>query len=130
MIRSRIVEVYGALDESETQNAGVEIEVFLWVACYTSDVVDTGGPETHRTDSCLTSCRRLAMIRAGAGRAPLARRAPALSLLLSRWHTFANHQPLSEATDVLVAEVSVCGVHSPAVSPDTIDVVAGCAQRY
>ncbi len=107
MIGSRIVEVYGALDESETQNAGVEIEVFLWVACYTSDVVNTGGPETHRTDSCLTSCRRLAMIRAGAGRAPLARRAPALSLLLSRWHTFSNLYPPIKATDVPLAEASM-----------------------
>jgi hypothetical protein len=34
-------------------------------------VVNTGRPETHRTDSCLASLRRPALIRAGAGRAPL-----------------------------------------------------------
>jgi hypothetical protein len=34
-------------------------------------VMNTGGPETHRPDSCLTSLWRLALIRAGTGRTTL-----------------------------------------------------------
>ncbi len=42
MIGCRIVEVYGALDEPEAKNAGVEVEIPLWITGYAGDVMNTG----------------------------------------------------------------------------------------
>ena len=72
MIGRRVVEVYRSLDEPEAENASVEVEIPLRIAGDAGDVMNAGGPETHRPDSCLTSFRRLALIRAGAGRATFA----------------------------------------------------------
>jgi hypothetical protein len=66
-----VVEVDRSLDEPQAKDSGVEVEIALRVAGDTGDMMNTGGPETHRPDSCLASFRRLALIRAGAGRAAL-----------------------------------------------------------
>jgi hypothetical protein len=62
VIGCRIVKVYGALDEPEAEDAGVEIEIPLGIARDTGDVVNTGSAEAHRTDSCLASFRDFALI--------------------------------------------------------------------
>ncbi len=69
-----IVEVYGALDESETKNAGVEVEIPLRVTGYTGDMMNTGSAEAHRPDSCLAFLRilwSLALVGARTGSAEL-----------------------------------------------------------
>jgi hypothetical protein len=68
MVSSRIVEIYGALYEPEPESAGVEVEIPLWVARDTGDVMNTGGAEAHRTDSCLAFLGTLALVGARAGR--------------------------------------------------------------
>src|SRR5450759_4922928 len=47
MIGGRIVEVHGALDEPQPEDAGVEIEISLRIARDTGNVMNAGGPETH-----------------------------------------------------------------------------------
>jgi len=72
VIGGRVIEVDGALDEPESEDAGVKVEVALRAAGDAGDVMNTGGPETHRPDSCLATLWRLALVRAGTGRASLA----------------------------------------------------------
>jgi hypothetical protein len=69
MVRGRIVEVYSSLDEPESESTSVEVEIPLRVARDTGDVMNTGGAEAHRTDSCLAFLRSFALIGARAWRA-------------------------------------------------------------
>ena len=86
MIGRGIVEVYGALDEPEAEDAGVEIEIPLGIARDTGDVMNTGSAEAHRTDSCLCRGSRT------------------LFLLSFGWHNISNLYPSIEATDMPFAE--------------------------
>jgi len=97
VIGGRIVEVYRALDQPEAEGAGVEIQISLGVARNAGDVMNTGGPETHRPDSCLASLRRLAI-------ALLLRGASTLFLFSGRCHVISNLYPSLEATDMPFAE--------------------------
>jgi hypothetical protein len=72
VIRSGIVEVYRTLDEPQAKNAGVEIEIPLRVTGYGGDMMNTGSPEAHRPDSCLSFLWSLALVGAGTRRAELA----------------------------------------------------------
>jgi hypothetical protein len=47
VISGGVVEVDRALDQSQAENTGVEIEISLRVACYAGDVMYAGSPETH-----------------------------------------------------------------------------------
>ena len=109
MIGRRVVKVYGALDEPEAEDAGVEIEIPLRIARDTGDVVNTGGAEAHRTDSCLASFRDFVLI------GPCARIAIALCcrgsgtlfLLSPGWHNTSSSYPSIKATDMPFAEASM-----------------------
>src|SRR2546423_2839427 len=66
MVGRRIVEIHGALDQSQAKDAGVEIEIALRVAGDAGYVMNAGGLETHRDDfakswpSAMSSGRRSA----------------------------------------------------------------------
>src|SRR5204863_4080887 len=78
----RIVEIHGALDESQSEDAGVEIEIALWVAGDAGDVVNAGGSKTHRAGRAgLAPFLRLAPIGAGPRRGALA----SVSALVLSW---------------------------------------------
>ena len=47
VIRSWIVEINGSLDEAETENLGIEIEVSQWVGCYGGYVVESNDRTRH-----------------------------------------------------------------------------------
>jgi hypothetical protein len=118
VIGGRVVEVYGTLDEPETEDAGVEVEIPLGIARDTGDVVNTGSAEAHRIDSCLAILRDLALIGArtrrslltpvtallGVAVALLCRGSRTLFPLSSGWHNISNLYPPNEATDMPFAE--------------------------
>jgi hypothetical protein len=87
VIRGRVVEVYGTLDEPKAEDSGVEIEISLGIARDTGDVVNTGSAEAHRIDSCLASLRGLALIGARTRGSPFTTVA-ALVLGGVRWDVF------------------------------------------
>ena len=83
MVRSGVVEIDRALDETKAEDASVEIQIPLGIAGDSGDVMNAGGLETHRaaiperssrvrTRICLASFLRLALIRAGTRLAVLA----------------------------------------------------------
>src|SRR5215210_5676564 len=72
VIGGRIVEVYGALDEPEPKNTGVEVEIPLRITGNASDMVNSGRAEAHRPDSCLAFLRILALVSTRTGRAAFA----------------------------------------------------------
>ena len=47
VVSGGVVEVYGALDEPQAENAGVEIEIPLGVARDTGNVMNAGGCKSH-----------------------------------------------------------------------------------
>jgi hypothetical protein len=47
VISGRVVEVDGSLDEPQSEDASVEVEITLWVACYPCDVMDAGSCKSH-----------------------------------------------------------------------------------
>src|SRR6202171_5959913 len=87
VVGGRVVEVYRTLDEAETEDTGVEIEIPLGIARDTGDVMNTGSAEAHRIDSCLASLRDLALIGARARGSPLT---PIAALVLTwvGWNVF------------------------------------------
>src|SRR5205085_11272260 len=50
MVGRRVVEIHCALDQSQAEDAGVEIEVALRVAGDAGYMMNAGGLETHRDD--------------------------------------------------------------------------------
>jgi hypothetical protein len=107
VIGGRVVEVYRTLDEAETEDAGVEIEIPLGIARDTGDVVNTGSAEAHRTDSCLVSSGDLVLAGTRRGRSSvvwLCRGSGTLFLLSFLWHNISNLDPSLEATDMPFAE--------------------------
>ena len=104
-----IVEVHRALDEPESQDSGVEVEIPLRVAGYSGDVMNTGSAETHRPDSCLVFLRDLALVgarpwRATPAVAPSCRGLNTLFLLSYGCHNTSNPYPSIKATDMPFAE--------------------------
>ena len=47
VIGGRVIKVYRTLDESETEDTGVEIEIPLGVTRNSGDVMDASGAEAH-----------------------------------------------------------------------------------
>jgi hypothetical protein len=87
VIGSGIVEVYRTLDEPEAKNARVEVEIPLRVTGYTGDMMNTGSPEAHRPDSCLSFLWGLALVGAGTGSAELTA-VTTFVLIRMRWDIF------------------------------------------
>jgi hypothetical protein len=105
VIGSRIIEVYGALDEPQAEYAGVEIEISLRVAGDAGDVMNAVGPEGHRPDSVKNSERAESCSRGLASFRGLA--LSTLFLRSSAWHDFFNLFPSIQATDMPLAEASM-----------------------
>src|SRR5207244_5071176 len=61
VIGGGVVEVHGALDEEESEDAGGKIEGSMWVVGDTGDVMHSGSPEGDRADyagDCVSAERR------------------------------------------------------------------------
>jgi len=99
VVRRRIVEIHRALDEPQTKNAGVEVEIPLRVTGDTGDVMNTGSAEAHRPDSCLAILRTHTLIAVG-----LLRAFSTLFRLSSGCHNISNLYPSIKATDMPFAE--------------------------
>lgn len=48
MIRAGIIEIHGALDESQPNHASVKIQIALWIAGNRGDVMKSGNFDLHK----------------------------------------------------------------------------------
>jgi hypothetical protein len=64
VVRLRIIEVDGALDETQTQDTGVKVDIALRVAANCRDVVDAGGRRGRRDHraACFAGALALSLI--------------------------------------------------------------------